>query len=536
MNKKQLINKLESENICIWLDNNNIKTEDGKPIDFYNHRYLWDIFNDWSPKIVCLKAAQICFSVTCILKSLWAAKYKKLNQIYTLPTEGDINDFVSSKINGLINNNQVLQDWVKNKDSVVQKRVGNNIIYYRGTKTERAALAVSSDLNIHDEEDRSDQRIIAQYSSRLQHSQYKWEWHFSNPSVKGNGVDRYWDLSDQKYWFIQCPKCGTWQYLSWPESIDMEKEIYVCKECGEEIDDATRRDGRWIPKHPGREWSGYWISLLMAPWVSAKNIIEYYKTKPQDYFYNFVLGLPSPSSTISQVDPDMIYKNCFNFINKQDKPVIGVDIGVTIHYVVGNKEGIFYYGKTKDFNDLEKLLYKYKDATMVIDAGPDIFRVRDLREKFLGRVFLCHFARDRKTMQLIRWGKDKEFGNVLADRNRMIQIVVDEFNDERITLQGTRDDWKEYYQHWETMYRQTEVDKLGTPIYTWESTTGNDHWCLATVYWRIGMDKYSDTGDIFKKLHHQEHIKIAPTVNLDGKIDTNLIKQQKQKKHDWRKY
>ena len=46
------------------------------------------------------------------------------------------------------------------------------------------------------------------------------------------------------------------------------------------------------------------------------------------------------------------------------------------------------------------------------------------------------------------------------------------------------------------------------------------------------MEKYSDTGDMFKKIGTREHIKIAPTVNLDGKIDTNLIKQQKQKKHD----
>ena len=28
------------KNILIWLDNNNIVTEDGKEIDFYNHRYL----------------------------------------------------------------------------------------------------------------------------------------------------------------------------------------------------------------------------------------------------------------------------------------------------------------------------------------------------------------------------------------------------------------------------------------------------------------------------------------------------------------
>lgn len=535
MNKENLLKDLESKNICIWLDNQKIKTEDGKLIDFYNHQYLWDIFNDWTPKQVCLKAAQICFTVTAMIKSLYIAKYKRMNIAYTLPTEGDVNDLVSSKVNGIINNNECIQEWVKDKDSIQQKRVGDRTIYYRGTKTERAALAVSTDLNIHDEEDRSDQQVIAQYSSRLQHSDYRWEWHFSNPSVKGNGVDRYWELSDQKHWFIKCPHCGELQYLSWPDSIDMEKEIYICKECGGELSDDVRRKGKWIKKFKDREWSGYWISLLMAPWVSAKDIINYYKTKPIGYFYNFVLGLPEPSSTVSQVDPEMIYKNCFEFINTQERPVIGVDIGTTIHYVIGNKEGLFHYGKTQAFDDMEKLLYRFKDAVMVIDAGPDIFRVRDLREKFMGRVFLCHFARDRKTMQLIRWGKDQEFGNVLADRNRMIQIVVDEFNDSRITLQGRRDDWKNYYEHWETMYRKMELDKLGSPVYEWLSTTGSDHWCLATTYWRIGMDKFSEMGEVFKNPRKLSKIPIASTINLDNRIENIALINKKRKKHDWRK-
>ena len=99
-------------------------TEDGKEIDFYNHRYLWDIYNDWSPKIVCLKAAQICFTVTAIIKAIYVAKHKKMNIVYTLPSEGDINDIVSSKVNGIINNNAILQEWIQDKDSIQQKRVG----------------------------------------------------------------------------------------------------------------------------------------------------------------------------------------------------------------------------------------------------------------------------------------------------------------------------------------------------------------------------------------------------------------------------
>jgi hypothetical protein len=57
-----------------------------------------------------LKAAQICFTVTAIIKAIYTAKYKKMNIVYTLPTEGDINDIVSSKVNGIINNNAILQE------------------------------------------------------------------------------------------------------------------------------------------------------------------------------------------------------------------------------------------------------------------------------------------------------------------------------------------------------------------------------------------------------------------------------------------
>lgn len=56
--------------------------------------------------------------------------------------------------------------------------------------------------------DRSDQSVIETYQSRLQHSKYKWRWNFSNPSLEGNGVSRYWDMSDQKHYFIKCSRCG----------------------------------------------------------------------------------------------------------------------------------------------------------------------------------------------------------------------------------------------------------------------------------------------------------------------------------------
>ena len=198
--------KLSEISIHSWIQEYQIKNEAGNLLDFRDHLFLFDIYADQSAKLVCYKAAQIGFSTLAILKSFWLAKHKRLDEIYTMPTANDVKDFVGGKVNRLINQNPILLEYVKDKDSVEQKQVGDNIIYFRGTWTEKAAIAVSSDLNIHDEEDRSKQEVIQQYSSRLQHSKYKYEWHFSNPSVEGNGVSRYWAKSDQKHWFIKCKK------------------------------------------------------------------------------------------------------------------------------------------------------------------------------------------------------------------------------------------------------------------------------------------------------------------------------------------
>lgn len=525
---------MEENSIHAWIAKNHIVNESGNLIDFYDHLFLFDIYRDQSPKLVCYKAAQIGFSTMAILKSLWLAKQKGMDIIYTMPTANDVKDFVGGKINRIINQNPVLLGYVKDKDSVEQKQIGDNIIYYRGTWTEKAAIAVSSDLNIHDEEDRSKQSVIQQYSSRLQHSKFKWEWHFSNPSVEGNGVSRYWSRSDQKHWFITCSSCQTEQFLSFPENINKEKKCFQCKHCHKELTREERRVGRWIRKFKDREFSGYWISLLMAPWITAKEILDYHETKSAEYFANFVLGLPYVGEG-NQITPDMIFRNCTPSINSQEERiVIGCDSGLKKHYVIGNKEGIFYAGITDTWDTIRSLLRKYDRSIAVIDALPDLTEPRKLREEFKGRVFLCHYVKDRKTYQIVRWGAAAEAGNVNVDRNRAIQMVVDDFSDRRIPLQGTIDDWEEYYSHWKTMYKMSEPDTMGIPQMTWESSSGLDHFAHATVYWRVGMDRFkNEGGKLFGA--NETNFKSSPEIAPDSSIKNKLIFADKNDENDWRR-
>lgn len=525
--------RLAEISIIAWIQENQIKNEAGNTLDFRDHLFLYDIYRDQSPKLVCYKAAQIGFTTMALVKSIWLAKMQRMDIIYTMPTAGDVREIIGGKISRLISNNPILQEYVKDKDSIEQKQFGENIIYYRPTWTDRAALGVSSDLNIHDEEDRSKQEVVQQYASRLQHSKHKFEWHFSNPSVEGNGVSRYWASSDQKHWFIRCSGCNREQFLSWPESINMEKRVFVCKLCSKELTREERRVGRWIQKYKDKEFSGYWISLLMAPWITADEIIKYYETKSIEYFYNFVLGLPYVGEG-NQVTPDIIFRNCTPEINAQERVVIGCDSGLKKHYVLGNKNGIFYAGIADSWDVIRSLLKKYERSVAVIDALPDLTEPRKLREEFPGRVFLCHYARDRKTFQIIRWGKGDEAGNVTVDRNRGLQMVIDDFADKKVPLQGTQDDWAEYQGHWATLFKLTEVDSLGVPQSVWETSDGKDHFCHATLYWRVGMDRFkNDGGKIFtgeaSSFPIGREISERDTINSKPKFNFSI-----EETNDWR--
>ena len=139
------------------------------------------------------------------LKLFYAAKFgipgyslPAANVIYTLPADKDVNDFVPSKTNMLIKQNKTLQQYVLDEngnsrygaDSVTRKRVGDSMVYFKGTRSKTAALMITSDLNIHDESDRSEPSIIDEYSSRVATSIYKGRWVFSNPSAPGMPADQ----------------------------------------------------------------------------------------------------------------------------------------------------------------------------------------------------------------------------------------------------------------------------------------------------------------------------------------------------------
>lgn len=506
----------------LWVLKHQIKNESGIPLDFSKRKFLWDIYNDLSPKQALLKPPQIGATIMSMLKSMWVAKKLRKDIIYTLPTATDVNDIVGGSVNRIIVQNPILREWVKDHDTVEQKSVGDNLIRYRGTFSPKQATMVPSSLNIHDEVDNSDETVLTLYQTRLEaqdDESKKWRWYFSHPSLSGHGVDIYWNKSDKKEWYVTCPHCKEEQVLSWPESIDVERQIYVCRSCNKELPDGCRLEGKW-KNQDGVAWtgeiagdyefSGWHVSQLMLYNKTAKDIINAYNDPQKDkqYFYNYVLGLPYIGSD-DTIEPSVVLRNCVDVVNSQEgRIIIGVDSGDDyLSYVLMNEEGVFYYDTEKGitasktpYHKIRELLKRYPKSIVVIDQGGELMNTRQLQSEYPGRVFLCYYTKDRKTVELVEWGDGDEYFKVRVDRNRMLTLIVEQMRDTgRFVLNGTKEEWKEFAEQFGNIYREKlEVrDSKGKDNrslygaeYVWKRN-GPDHFVHALLYSLVGLQRFS---------------------------------------------
>ena len=235
----------------------------------------------------------------------------------------------------------------------------------------------------------------------------------------------------------------------------------------------------------------------MCSWITAETILKDYADKPADYFYNYVLGLPY-SGGESKLTQKHLFQNLSGVQDAaldKERVVIGVDTGHKIDYVVGNQRlGLFFQGDTDNYGTLDTLMRRWKQAIVIIDAGGDFIGAQQFAERWQGRVFKCYTNTKFGGEAISRWGEGDKYGEVHADRDRSIQTVVDEFRTKRIPLQGTESDWWEYWLDWSNLSRVKIFDPKTNELkgIKW-IRNGRDHKALATMLWRIGIDKFTDT-------------------------------------------
>jgi len=502
LSREELRTQIQTLNPAVWVMDNNFINENQKPFEFDMHRFMLQPYSDSSPDQVIMKSAQVGWSVAAILKSIHAANFLKLNVIYVLPTRNVVNDFVRPKVNPMIDRNPKIKEMVKGSDSISLKEVGDRWIYFRGSFHEGEAISTTADLIVADEYDRSDQGVLAVYQSRLQFSEYGWFWRFSNPSVPGFGVHELYQESDQMHWFVTCSHCEHEWFMNFEKGeknhyIDEERQIFACGKCDGEISDNARQGGRWIPRYPERGPKrvkgelegrrGYWISQLMVPWISAKKILKQKKSMAIEVFHNFVLGLPYQSSEFLINRESILRANVPALAEKRDV-MIGCDSGKEKHWVMGNPSGVFAYGKTTDWADIERLVTMY-NATAVIDALPDFTIPEELARKYPGRVYVHYYSPDNSaSMEVSRRKEGVDFGVLQSDRTKLFDLLAADVTSGRMRFFQQPRDLEELIFHVEQIYRVVEPDTRGIPKAKWLTKENQpDHWAHALAYFRVAQ-------------------------------------------------
>lgn len=105
---------------------------------------------------------------------------------------------------------------------------------------------------------------------------------FSTPDIKGTSrIERAYNKSDQRRYYVPCPKCGyfqvlEWEQVKWPKG-EPEKVCYECIECKAQLNDVDRlrmvRHGEWRAQEPFRGIAGFWINEIYSPWVSMAEMV-----------------------------------------------------------------------------------------------------------------------------------------------------------------------------------------------------------------------------------------------------------------------
>ncbi len=539
---KQRLNDTELNNYdtwvkAIWINSRN------EPLDFDQHKYLIDIYKDQHPDLIYQKAAQMGLSERLISEAVWVCDRLKKNVLFTTPTSSHLNDFVQGRLEPVFNYSDYLSritgvlsadekkdrnlDDTRKVQKVGLKQIGSAFLYLRGSQNQQQIISVDADMIILDERDRFLQEHVPYIDKRLLHSTLKWRREASTPTIPGKFINEAYLASDQRVWMLTCDKCKLEQELDFFFNIDFDKKTTVCKQCKVPID--RLKMGRWVPLNPkNKEVHGYKISGIYNPRKNVPELInDYEKAKLKGFsaiqqFYNQVLGLPyeAEGQTLSNTD---LNNTTRNYLTPYDTTgcFAGVDVGAKLHVIISkkieDKTRYVWIGTVNNFfgltDSLEHLMDEFKIQRMVIDAKPETRKVKELIEKFPGKVIAVYYPTRKFDIQNYFLFDDFKY-EVYIDRTISLDYLVNEIQNELIELPSNAKHIPEFYEQMTSSIRVTEINpRTGQPVARWVER-GPDHYFHAANYNRIANLKGTIGQALLDSYHEKDDDKkgsILPT-------------------------
>jgi len=368
-----------------------------------------------------------------------------LTTIYTLPTSSEAKNFVLTKFDPMVERSPGLLEMVQKVvlrqrvlyNSVV-KRIGPSYYFFRGSWTTWGAQSIDADVLVVDELDFQKPDVRQMWEERTEGSaSLDVVYWIGYPSIPNFGIEELYESSDKRMWFIECPHCKKRQVLEFPDNIDMDREVYVCKFCKGELSDDDRRKGIWKITQPGKDIHGYWINKLMAPWIPASKIVDRFKKDTPKKFHNYTLGLPYVSKETDLTDDiiqnAMIEEEELAIIRAADdvKIVCGIDQGDIFHMLVAivTEQVIVIIAaeQLRSENELKKRLKFFHPDMVVMDMFPNRHTAKKLCKDYGTNKFFMAKERNWTETSKARnyWNLNRSTSEVGIERTESLDAMIE---------------------------------------------------------------------------------------------------------------
>lgn len=499
---RELQVKLGYEPYRLWIKK--YWTSRNQPLDFKQHKYLEQIYNDQSREIVYEKGAQSGFTERMITEALWLVDQFIENALYLFPSSGTVSDLVQTRIDGPINNNKYLSNVsgrakkteAKHADKVALKKMSKGFVFFRGSNSATQITSVPADAVFVDELDRMVQENVPYFNKRLQHSKRRWIRWASTPTIPNFGIDLKFQESDQHYCHLKCTHCGEDQVLDFFANVDQEKELLVCKKCRQQIV-PWECEMKWIPNNPTSSIRGYHISQLYSPYLNIKEIIEESK-KTSEFevmqFFNQILGLPYEPKGAKISDADLtacIRDYTIPYKYEKMRTYMGIDVGTLFHYSIIDDKRLIMAGTCKDVDDLILIAKEYNAVCTVIDGAPEPRSSEKFARGAQGQNYLCWYT-DTANFKKGEWWQ-KDVLKVNTGRTMSLDVSTNVIKQQLLELPKNLNDYPDFKNHLRNLIRIIRENKHGDKIAEYLKT-GEDHFRHTLNYAVLARDIFNKGG------------------------------------------
>jgi len=395
---------------------------------FSGHEYQIEPMSSTARRRCYMKGTQGGWTEIEVLRSLHAMIHGHHPQgdLYMFPTTDDVQEFSKSRFNPLISaNKQAIGRFVKSSgkgtDTASLKKIGDAFLYLRGARLSQKISDVNESSKMKgipvdsvkfDEVDHMDLDVIAKARGRMGHSKVKEEVYLSNPIVPGEGIDKIFATSDQRYWHRLCT-CGAWTcaekfFIEDPERCVGQRAdgsgFIRCHKCEKEVPIwSGTGTGMWIPDLPSNSdyMHGYQHSQLTSNYNDPWEILTSFRNPPEGNVadvYRTNLGLPYIAAEDRLTKADVF--NCCNntgmYSSHKGPCAMGVDVGKIKHVVIGAKIGndqyqILKVARVKEWYEIHDLARRFNVKSDVIDIRPYEDSAREYQKNSGHKTFLCEY-------------------------------------------------------------------------------------------------------------------------------------------------